>query len=64
MEAIMSLRINDEAPNFTAETTQGSLNFHDWIGNGWAILILAPKGFHTGLHDRARLHGRAHAGVS
>jgi alkyl hydroperoxide reductase subunit AhpC len=30
----MSLRINDEAPNFTAETTQGQINFHDWIGNG------------------------------
>src|SRR3954464_1717024 len=45
MEAIMSLRINDEAPNFTAETTQGSLNFHDWIGNGWAVLFSHPKDF-------------------
>jgi alkyl hydroperoxide reductase subunit AhpC len=41
----MSLRINSEAPNFTAETTQGSLNFHDWIGNGWAILFSHPKDF-------------------
>ena len=41
----MSLRINDEAPNFTAETTQGSLNFHDWIGNGWAVLFSHPKDF-------------------
>ena len=32
------LRINDEAPNFTAETSQGTINFHEWIGNGWAIL--------------------------
>jgi alkyl hydroperoxide reductase subunit AhpC len=39
------LRINDEAPNFTAETTQGSLDFHDWIGNGWAILFSHPKDF-------------------
>ncbi len=41
----MSLRINDEAPNFTAETTQGTLNFHDWIGNGWAVLFSHPKDF-------------------
>ena len=41
----MSLIINDEAPNFTAETTQGSINFHDWIGDGWAILFSHPKDF-------------------
>jgi thioredoxin-dependent peroxiredoxin len=41
----MSLRINSEAPNFTAETTHGTLNFHDWIGNGWAILFSHPKDF-------------------
>ena len=41
----MSLRINDEAPNFTAETTQGSINFHQWIGDGWAILFSHPKDF-------------------
>jgi alkyl hydroperoxide reductase subunit AhpC len=41
----MSLRINDEAPNFTAQTTQGTLTFHDWIGNGWAILFSHPKDF-------------------
>src|ERR1700688_2165883 len=39
----MSLRINDEAPNFTAETTQGTINFHEWIGDGWAILLSHPK---------------------
>ena len=39
------LRINDEAPNFTAETSQGSVNFHNWIGNGWAILFSHPKDF-------------------
>jgi len=41
----MSLRINDEAPNFTIDTTQGRINFHDWIGNGWAILFSHPKDF-------------------
>ena len=41
----MSLRINDEAPNFDAETTEGRINFHDWIGDGWAILFSHPKDF-------------------
>jgi thioredoxin-dependent peroxiredoxin len=41
----MSLRINAEAPNFTAETTQGSITFHDWIGSSWAILFSHPKDF-------------------
>ena len=41
----MSLRINDTAPDFTAETTQGTVRFHDWIGDGWAILFSHPKDF-------------------
>jgi alkyl hydroperoxide reductase subunit AhpC len=41
----MPLRINDEAPNFTTETTEGTINFHDWIGDGWAILFSHPKDF-------------------
>jgi alkyl hydroperoxide reductase subunit AhpC len=41
----MPLRINDEAPNFTAETTEGTISFHDWIGDGWAILFSHPKDF-------------------
>jgi len=41
----MSLRINDEVPNFTAETSEGAIKFHDWIGDGWAILFSHPKDF-------------------
>jgi alkyl hydroperoxide reductase subunit AhpC len=41
----MSLRINDVAPNFTAQTTQGEIDFHQWIGDGWAVLFSHPKDF-------------------
>ena len=41
----MSLRINDTAPNFTAETTQGPIQFHDWIGDSYAVLFSHPKDF-------------------
>src|ERR1700690_2663528 len=39
------LRINDDAPSFTAETSQGTINFHEWIGDGWAVLFSHRKGF-------------------
>jgi len=41
----MSLRINEIAPDFTAESTQGTIHFHDWIGDSWAVLFSHPKNF-------------------
>lgn len=57
----MSLRINDTAPNFTAQTTQGTLSFHEWIGDHWAVLFSHPKDFTpvctTELGYMARIEG-------
>jgi thioredoxin-dependent peroxiredoxin len=41
----MALRLGDEAPNFTAETTEGTINFHEWLGNNWGILFSHPKDY-------------------
>lgn len=41
----MTIRINDTAPNFAAETTNGKINFHDWIGDSWCVLVSHPKDF-------------------
>lgn len=41
----MALRLGDEAPNFTAETTEGTINFHEWLGNSWGILFSHPKDY-------------------
>ncbi|MGD9572802.1 MAG: peroxiredoxin [Thermoleophilia bacterium] len=41
----MALQLNDTAPDFTAESTEGVINFHEWIGDGWAVLFSHPKDF-------------------
>jgi thioredoxin-dependent peroxiredoxin len=41
----MSIRLGDEAPNFTAETTQGTINFHEWLGDSWGVLFSHPKDY-------------------
>ena len=41
----MALRLGDEAPNFTADTTEGRLDFHQWLGTGWGILFSHPTDF-------------------
>ena len=58
----MALRLGDEAPNFTAETTQGTVNFHEWLGDGWGILFSHPKDFTPCLHHRTGSHGQNNRG--
>ena len=57
----MSLTIGDEAPNFEAQTTEGAIRFHDWIGDKWAVLFSHPKDFTpictTELGYMAKLYG-------
>src|SRR5262245_16785752 len=73
-ERTMSLRINQTAPDFTAETTQGTVQFHDWIGDGWAVLFSHPKNFTpvcttelgtmAGLEDEFKKRGVKIIGIS
>ena len=44
-ERTMTVRLGDTAPNFTAETTHGTISFHDWLGNSWGVLFSHPKDF-------------------
>lgn len=41
----MALRLGDEAPNFTSDSTEGTINFHEWLGDGWGVLFSHPKDF-------------------
>jgi alkyl hydroperoxide reductase subunit AhpC len=70
----MSLRINDTAPDFTAETTEGPIKFHEWIGDGYAVLFSHPKdftpvcttelGYMAGLSDEFRKRNAKIIGIS
>ena len=44
----MTLQIGDTAPDFEAETTEGRIRFHDWLGDSWGVLFSHPEGFHPG----------------
>ena len=59
----MALQLGDTAPDFEAETTEGRIKFHDWVGGFVGGVVLASQGLHAGLHDGARLHGEDQARV-
>jgi len=64
MEATMSPAHQRRSAQFHRRDDPGTNRLPRLDRNGWAVLFLASQGFHSGLHDRARLHGRADAGVS
>ena len=59
----MSFQIGDQAPDFEAETTQGRIRLHEWIGRLMGGSVLPPQGLHARLHDGAGLHGETQARV-
>lgn len=58
-----ALLIGDTAPNFTAITTEGEIDFHKAIDGKWAVLFSHPKNYTPGLHHRAWLHLQTEAGI-
>ena len=59
----MSVQLGSTAPDFSVDTTEGPIKFHEWIGSSWARALLAPEGLHAGVHHRARLRRQDQAGV-
>ena len=53
-----NLRIGDEAPDFEAQTTEGVIKFHEWLGDSWGGYVLTSKGFYPGLYNRTWLYGK------
>ena len=45
LKIMATLRLGDEAPNFTAQSTEGEINFHEWMGEGWSVLFSHPADF-------------------
>ena len=58
----MTLALGDTAPDFKAETTEGPISFHDWLGNSWGLFFSHPKDF-PGLHDRVGRRRAPEAGM-
>ena len=58
----MTLKLNEEAPNFTANSTHGEIDFHNWIGDSWAILFSHPKDLPI-VHYGTRSGGKHGAGI-
>ena len=60
----MSLRIGDEAPNFTAQTTEGEINFHEWLGDSWGIIYSHPADFTPVCTTELGLYNMIHPNAS
>ena len=59
----MTLQLGDLAPNFEQDSTAGTLNFHEYLGDSWGVFILTPQRLYARVHHRAGHHGKVEAGV-